>query len=159
MHQLSMHSPFGDLTIFADGEAIIALDWGWTPDQMPNTVLRETKRQLDAYFDGELERFELTLAPDGTDFQRSVWARMSKIPYSETMTYGEMAVELATMPQPIGGACGANPIPIIIPCHRVLATGGNMGGYSGEGGIETKKALLVLEGNLPFKQDDLFTYI
>ena len=158
MHQLSMHSPYGDLTLFADDDALLALDWGWAPDQAPSPLLREAKRQLDAYFDGDLQAFDLPLDPAGTPFQQRVWQEMQKIPYGKTTTYGEMAQLLNTAAQPLGSACGANPLPIIIPCHRVLATGDGLGGYSGEGGTATKKALLVLEGALLLEVPDLFSY-
>ena len=148
MAQLSMHTPHGDLTIFDDDEgALIALDWGWTPDQQKTNLLIEAKRQLDLYFDGELTKFDLPLGPDGTAYQKKVWAVMNDIAYGQTMTYGDVAKELGSAPQAVGNACGANPLPIIQPCHRVLAAGGKIGGYSGEGGAETKAAFLALEGN------------
>lgn len=148
MAQLSMHTPHGDLTIFDDDEgSLIALDWGWTPDQQKTDLLLEAKRQLDLYFDGELTDFDLPLDPYGTPFQKKVWAVMNSIAYGETMTYGDIAKELGSAAQAVGNACGANPLPIIQPCHRVLAAGGKIGGYSGEGGAETKMAFLALEGN------------
>ncbi len=148
MAQLSMHTPHGDLTLFDnDKGSLIALDWGWAPLQQKTNLLVEAKRQLDLYFDGELTRFDLPLAPDGTAFQKKIWAAMNAIPYGETMTYGDIAKKIGTAAQAVGNACGANPLPIVQPCHRVLAAGGKIGGYSGEGGAETKAALLALEGN------------
>lgn len=148
MAQLSMHTPHGDLTIFDDDDgAIVALDWGWAPEQLPTDILLETKRQLDLYIDGSLKSFTLSLKPEGTPFQRSVWDILQTIPYGDTLTYGDIAKKLKSAAQAVGKACGTNPIPIIIPCHRVLAAGGKIGGYSGEGGTQTKEALLALEGN------------
>ena len=144
---LSLHTPIGDLTVFDDGgSAIIALDWGWVEGQEPTPLLQEAKRQLDLYFDGDLTKFDLPLAPHGTAFQNKVWQEMVKIPAGKTMSYGEIAVRLSSGARPVGTACGRNPIPIIIPCHRVVASGGALGGYSGEGGTVTKTSLLALEG-------------
>ncbi len=152
MYQLSMHSPVGDLTLTeADGQ-IIALDWGWGPDEFG--LVRETpllvtaREQLDAYFDGDLQNFDLPLAPDGTPHQQNVWRVMSAIPYGQTRTYGELATELGSGSRAVANACGRNTIPIIIPCHRVVAAGGKLGGYSGDGGVETKKQLLNIEALL-----------
>ena len=143
-----MHTPHGDLTLFDDDHgALIALDWGWAPEQQKTDVLLEAKRQLDLYFDGELTSFSLPLAPDGTEHQKKVWAVMNDIPYGETLSYGELAKKIGSAAQAVGNACGANPLPILQPCHRVLAAGGKIGGYSGEGGAETKAAFLALEGN------------
>ncbi len=144
MPQKSMHSPIGDLTISSDDGALVALDWGWARDQASDDLLERAKSQLDAYFDGKAETFDLPLAPAGTDFQQRVWTVMNSISYGKTMSYGEIAKALNSAARAVGMACGANPIPIIIPCHRVLAVN-SMGGYSGEGGVETKVALLRLE--------------
>ncbi|MBT7758113.1 MAG: methylated-DNA--[protein]-cysteine S-methyltransferase, partial [Rhodospirillaceae bacterium] len=127
MSQLSMHSPVGDLTISINDGAVVALDWGWARDQADDDLLQRTKSQLDSYFDGDLQDFDLPLQPAGTDFQRRVWALMERISYGDTMTYGEMAKALNSAARAVGMACGANPIPLIIPCHRVLAANG-MGG-------------------------------
>jgi methylated-DNA-[protein]-cysteine S-methyltransferase len=142
-----MHSPIGDLTISAEDGALVALDWGWARDQSSDALLDRAKAQLEAYFDGKAETFDLPLSPAGTAFQQRVWTLMQTISYGKTMSYGEMADTLSSAARAVGMACGANPIPVIIPCHRVLAASG-MGGYSGEGGVETKVALLRLEGVL-----------
>ena len=146
MPQLSLHSPVGDLTISSEDDALVAIDWGWGRDQTRSTVLQEAKDQLEAYFDGKLKRFKLPLKPAGTDFQRQVWRLMEKIPYGKTRSYGDLAALLGSGARPVGTACGRNPLPIVIPCHRVLAAGGGLGGYSGAGGLDTKSALLELEG-------------
>ena len=111
--------------------------------------MEETGRQLAAYFDGKLRDFDLPLNPRGDEFQQSVCRLMLEIPYGETTTYGAIAEKLDTYGQPVGQACGGNSIPIIIPCHRVLAVDG-IGGYSGDGGVERKIELLKLEGGFPF---------
>ncbi len=149
MPQLSMHSPVGDLTISAEDDKIVAVDWGWGSQQTKTPLLVEAKRQLDDYFDGKLTKFKLPLDPAGTEFQRAVWRLMSKIPQGRTETYGALAKKLDASAQAVGTACGRNPLPILIPCHRVLGAGGKLGGYSGSGGLDTKTALLQLEGALP----------
>jgi methylated-DNA-[protein]-cysteine S-methyltransferase len=102
-------------------------------------------RQLDAYFAGKLRQFDLPMHPEGTDFRRRLWRAMTDIPYGETRTYGDLARVAGGSPRAVGGACGANPLPILIPCHRVLAAGGRFGGYSGAGGLATKRVLLDIE--------------
>ncbi|WP_428648578.1 methylated-DNA--[protein]-cysteine S-methyltransferase [Roseibium sp.] len=104
---------------------------------------------MRAFLDGRLKNFDLPLAPKGGELHQAVFKAMQAIPYGQTRTYGDLAKELGTYGQPIGQACGANPIPIIIPCHRILSATG-LGGYSGQGGTETKIALLKLEGGFPF---------
>ncbi|WND03671.1 methylated-DNA--[protein]-cysteine S-methyltransferase [Temperatibacter marinus] len=150
MPQLSLHTPIADITLYEHQEKIVALDWGWVEDQEKSPLLLEAKNQLDAYFDGQLTSFDLPLDPYGTDHQKRVWTRMASIQYGETMSYGALAKNLSSSAQAVGTACGRNPIPIILPCHRVVATGEKgsekwLGGYSGDGGIWTKKALLILE--------------
>jgi len=142
--QISLHSPLGDISISEDDGAIVAIDWGWGRDQMPTPLLKDAAKQLNAYFDGTLKAFDLPLRPYGTAFQQRVWKQMLKIPFGKTLTYGEMAEKLKSGARPVGTACGRNPIPILIPCHRVVAASG-LGGYSGDGGLETKVALLALE--------------
>jgi methylated-DNA-[protein]-cysteine S-methyltransferase len=146
MPQLSMHSPVGDLTISEEEGAIVALDWGWGRDQSENEILKRAVQQLNEYFDRTRQMFELPLKPEGTSFDKKVWREMLRIPFGEVQTYGVLAKRLEAPARAIGTACGRNPIPVIIPCHRVVATGG-LGGYSGAGGVETKLALLGLEGN------------
>ena len=158
MAQISLNSPVGAITIFAFEDQIVALDWGFVEETESCSVLEEAKKQLAAYFAGKLDRFDLPLAPDGTDFQKTVWQAMCDIPMGKTATYKELA-ETAGSPkafQSVGTACGLNPIPIIIPCHRVLASNNKPGGYSGQGGLETKRALLKIEGvDLPLPSDQV----
>ena len=126
--------------------ALTRLNWGledW-PDAETG-VLAEASAQLTAYFEGTREVFDLPLSPRGGAFQQRFLAALSAIPFGQTRTYGDLAKELDVSPQSIGQACGANPIPIIIPCHRVLAADG-LGGFSGTDGIEAKVVLLKHEG-------------
>ncbi|MBO6757980.1 MAG: methylated-DNA--[protein]-cysteine S-methyltransferase [Roseibium sp.] len=146
---LSMTTPVGQITLAEKLGAISTLQWGERPGSTSTPLLVEARRQLNAYFEGRLSEFDLPLAPDGTDFHLAVYDAMLDIPYGQTRTYGQIAADLDTYGQPIGQACGANPIPIIIPCHRVLAADG-LGGYSGRGGVDTKITLLKLEGGYPF---------
>ena len=148
MPQLSMHSPVGDLTISEEDGAIVSLDWGWGAIQTETPLLAKARDQLNAYFDGDRDGFALPLIPQGTRFQQQVWAEMRRIPYGETATYGDLATNLGSAARAVGQACGHNPLPILIPCHRVVGGDNRLGGYSGEGGAETKIALLRLEGAL-----------
>ena len=106
---------------------------------------RETIRQLRAYFAGELEAFDLPLAPQGTPFQLAVWKRLCEIPYGETISYGELARRIGNpnASRAVGLANGSNPIPIVIPCHRVIGSNGKLTGYGG--GLPIKEKLLALE--------------
>ncbi len=142
-------SPYGVLTVSEENEAIVKVDWKSPEVAGSSPLLEETRKQLAAYFDGDLKAFDLPLAPRGDAFQQAVCDAMLEIPYGETTTYGAIAEKLGTYGQPVGQACGGNSIPIIIPCHRVLAVDG-IGGYSGEGGVERKIELLKLEGGFPF---------
>ena len=144
MPQLSMHTPIGDITISEDEGKIVSIDWGWARDQKATPLLKEAKRQMDAYFDGTLEEFDLPLKVEGTPFQKQVWREMLKIPAGRTRTYGDIAKRLNASAQSVGTACGRNRFPVVIPCHRVVAANG-LGGYSGAGGVDTKIALLELE--------------
>jgi methylated-DNA-[protein]-cysteine S-methyltransferase len=145
-------SPVGRLAIEADHDNLTRLRWtdeaerAAEPARSP--VLREAARQLDLYFARRLTRFDLPLDARGTDFQRRVWAAMSAIPYGETATYGGLAAMLGSGPRAVGTACGRNPIPIVVPCHRVLASGGREGGFSGGSGLPTKRQLLAIEGTV-----------
>jgi len=152
MSQLSMHTPVIDLTITELEDTIIAVDWGWSPFQGSSPLLREAKRQLNLYFDGKLKEFDLPLNPMGTRHQEKVWQAMMDIPYGEVTTYGALAKSIGSAAQPVGTACGRNPLPVLVPCHRVVGSGGSFGGYSGDGGLYTKRALLVLEGALSVEE-------
>jgi methylated-DNA-[protein]-cysteine S-methyltransferase len=114
----------------------------WREDR---AFFSETIRQLRAYFEGELREFNLPLAPEGTEFQMRVWQNLREIPYGETISYGQLATRLGNpkASRAVGLANGTNPIPIIIPCHRVIGSDGSLVGYGG--GLENKKILLALE--------------
>ncbi len=140
-----MTSPVGPLTIWAGPTGITALDWEHCPDADCPAFLAEAKDQLLAYFTRDRQTFDLPLTPRGSAFQLDFYAALCAIPYGETRTYGDLAKTLNVSAQAIGQACGANPIPILIPCHRVLGANG-LGGFSGAGGVEAKVALLKLEG-------------
>jgi methylated-DNA-[protein]-cysteine S-methyltransferase len=146
MSYRSLSSPLGDLTIFETEEKLVALEWGRVEGGKTTPLLEQVEQQLDEYFDGKRRVFDLPLAPDGSAFQQKVWTALRRIPYGCVSSYGAVASEVNSAPRAIGGACGRNPLPIIIPCHRVLASSGMLGGYSGLDGLETKKFLLALEG-------------
>ena len=137
---------FGRLGIVEEGEVIVALVWGDVECDPDTPLQREAAAQLRAYDEGRLQQFDLPYRINGSEFQRRVCDAMFAIPFGETRTYGELAKELGYSAQAIGGGCGGNPIPIIIPCHRVLGANGRMVGFSGAGGVETKVALLRHEG-------------
>jgi methylated-DNA-[protein]-cysteine S-methyltransferase len=141
---LSLHTPVGDLSAAEDDGAIVSVDWGWGRDQDETALLRRAREQLHAYFDGTLTEFDLPLAPVGSPYRQRVWKALLAIPYGATRTYLDIVQVAGGSPRSVGGANGANPIPIIIPCHRVVATTG-IGGYSGGDGLPTKRALLALE--------------
>jgi len=145
MPSLSIPGPIGQLTIDESNDAIVAIRWADAPAGNGSPLLAEAARQFAAYFDGKLSRFDLPLATSGTAFDRRVRTAMQAIPYGETRTYSDLAHATDSGPRAIGGACGRNPIPIIVPCHRVLARSG-LGGYSGGAGLATKQRLLALEG-------------
>lgn len=153
-----LSTPVGQLRIRTDGAAVIAVDWTEDdPAAAPSGLLAEAALQIDAYFAGRLRRFDLPLAPAGTEHDRAVWNAMCAIPFGDVRTYGAIAAEIGSAPRAVGTACGRNPIPVIIPCHRIVAAGRRLGGYSGRGGGATKQALLRLEGYPPGGQADLFT--
>lgn len=144
MFERTMDSPVGKLRVTEVDGAITAVNWG--QGRMDDTpLLQDAVRQLQDYFAGERESFDLPLRVDGSEFQQAVCDAMSAIPFGYTRTYGEIAKDLGVPAQAVGGACGGNPIPIIIPCHRVMGAKG-LTGFSGAGGVETKVALLRLEG-------------
>ncbi len=145
MPSVSLDTQIGPLTIDSHAGEIWRLRWCDAPEGAQTPELSEARRQLAAYFDGKLTEFDLPLSVRGSDFQRDVCDAMLAIPFGETRTYGDLSADLGAPAQAIGGACGGNPIPVIIPCHRILGTA-SLGGFSGLGGIETKVWLLRHEG-------------
>jgi methylated-DNA-[protein]-cysteine S-methyltransferase len=147
---IAIDSPVGRLTVSATPQAIVSIAWSDDPQGEPNALLTEARRQLEAYFAGRLTRFDLPLTITGSPFDKRVWEAMRQIPYGQTRSYGELAMEVGSGPRAIGGACGRNRIPLVIPCHRVLASNG-LGGFSGGAGLPTKQMLLALEGHISSK--------
>jgi methylated-DNA-[protein]-cysteine S-methyltransferase len=148
-----IESPLGPLLLVADdaglrqilfvnGRRAAQPESSWKEDEAP---FSETIRQLHNYFAGELENFDLPLAPEGTPFQLSVWRRLCDIPYGATVSYGELANRIGNTKacRAVGLANGSNPIPIVIPCHRVIGSNGKLTGYGG--GLPIKEKLLALE--------------
>lgn len=147
MPALTVSSPVGNLTVHERGGAIVALNWDGANGEPENetALLARARDQLGDYFAGERRDFDLPLAPSGTEFMQALWRALRRIPYGRTLTYGELARTTGTAPRAAGLACGRNPIAIVIPCHRVVAADGKLTGYSGGGGIATKRRLLDLE--------------
>ena len=146
MPHISFATPFGDLSLFEEKGALVAVEWGRAGGGKPTPLLKRARKQLDEYFDGKRTKFDLPLAPQGTDFQKRVWAAIARIPYGQTASYGDVAHQVDSGPRAVGGACGRNPLGVIVPCHRVLGSQGRIGGWSGIGGLAAKKQLLRLEG-------------
>ncbi|MEI4484645.1 methylated-DNA--[protein]-cysteine S-methyltransferase [Frigidibacter sp. MR17.14] len=144
MATLAVGSPYGRLTVTEANGRITHLRWGGPDEGPPSALLVEAAAQLQAYFDGRLRVFDLPLDL-GTGFAARFRQALIDIPFGQTRSYGEIARDLGISAQAAGQACGGNPIPIIVPCHRVLGTG-HLGGFSAPGGVETKIALLRHEG-------------
>jgi len=148
-HTVSLDSPIGALRLFASGEALVGV---YLPDQrVPferareearHPVLERAREQLTEYFAGARKAFELPLGPRGTEFQREVWRALGAIPFGATRSYGELAkgIGRASASRAVGGANGQNPIAVIVPCHRVIGSGGALTGYAG--GLARKEWLL-----------------
>ncbi|TXH94002.1 MAG: methylated-DNA--[protein]-cysteine S-methyltransferase [Pseudorhodobacter sp.] len=136
-------TPLGPVTLHADAARLTALEWRAEPGES-SPLLDEAADQLLAYFAGRLTRFDLPF-DWGAGLQEQVRRAMAAIPIGETRTYGEIARAVGAPAQAVGQACGANPLPILIPCHRVLGAKG-LGGFSAKGGVETKVWLLRHEG-------------
>ena len=149
MISVSIETPVGAIVVTEKDGHIVRVRWSRESHGGNAPVLDEARQQIAAYFRSELTRFDLPLRPGGGEFQRRVCDAMSAIPFGETRTYGDLARELETPPQAVGQGCGHNPIPIIIPCHRVLGAN-DLGGFSGGQGIETKEKLLRHEGAFPY---------
>jgi methylated-DNA-[protein]-cysteine S-methyltransferase len=143
--RLTLDSPLGRLVVEERDGALVSLSFGGEEAHDETPLLTRASAQLLDYFAGKRRHFDLPLAPQGTPFQRALWQALCAIPYGELRTYGEIAAALGSVPRAVGGACGRNPIPIIIPCHRVVAAGA-LGGFSGGEGRATKQKLLALEG-------------
>ena len=163
---LVVPSSVGPLTLTAEEGVLVAIDFGApadcadaayadpadgaAPAPPADSVLAEATRQLSAYFAGELRQFDLRLRPSGTPFQLTVWQALRRIPYGETVTYGELArgIGRPTAARAVGSANHHNPLPIIVPCHRVIGADGTLTGYAG--GLGVKSALLAVESGQPY---------
>ncbi|HEX6981620.1 MAG TPA: methylated-DNA--[protein]-cysteine S-methyltransferase [Balneolaceae bacterium] len=152
-NQTFYSSPVGILHLTANDEWLTAAHFsdekpGTSAHQSDHAVIQQAVRQLDEYFEGRRTTFDLPLAPAGTDFQQSVWTKLQEISFGQTITYGELAERLGDMNKvrAVGKANGQNPIPVIIPCHRVIGADNKLVGYAG--GIERKRYLLQHEGAL-----------
>lgn len=142
MGRLTVPSPLGPLTLTAAGGRLTTLDWQDAGATDADPVLAAAAEQLAAYFAGRLTAFDLSVAPAGTPFQQRVWQAMREIPFGAAASYGGLALQLGSSARAVGGACARNSLPIVIPCHRILASRGSLGGYSGGVGLETKRWLL-----------------
>jgi len=145
-------SPVGPLLLAGDARALTRVHFQGAPHPLtPPPEWRHeaapfagVTRELAEYFAGERRAFSVPLAPQGSEFQRSVWRALVAIPYGETMSYGELARRVGSVARAVGLANGANPLPIIVPCHRVIGADGSLTGFGG--GLAIKRALLELEG-------------
>lgn len=149
-------TPIGTLRLVGDQDSVDRIDlpnraaeppeaaWRAANGALP-AALAEAKRQLEEYFAGERQEFDLPLASRGTEFQRRVWNELRRIPFGETISYGELAARIGkpTASRAVGAANGRNPLPVVVPCHRVIGHDGKLGGYGG--GLPTKQRLLDLE--------------
>jgi methylated-DNA-[protein]-cysteine S-methyltransferase len=153
---VTLPSPIGDLTLVANGGHLTGLYMDAQQHRPAATRFGEVGNpadepfasaagQLAAYFAGDLQAFDLPLAPAGTEFQLRVWSALQRIPYGQTWSYGELARHVGSASRAVGLANGKNPIALIIPCHRVIGSDGSLTGYGG--GLDRKRYLLKLEGN------------
>ncbi len=164
IHTTLIDSPVGPLFLAASNEGLHAIEFhdnkhpvkrsaNWREGD--NTVLRKAHEQLDEYFAGKRHAFDLPLSPAGTEFQLKVWTTLASIPYGETISYAQLATRIGkpSAMRAVGAANGRNPLPIVLPCHRVIGADGALTGFGG--GLPTKQFLLKLEGALP-EEFDLF---
>ena len=145
MNAIVVETPVGALRVVAAHGQIVSVGWGGMAEGPETPELRCAREQIAAYFDGRRMDFDLPLQPAPPGLAARTRAALQAIPHGETRSYGDLAKALGVSAQAVGQACGANPLPVIVPCHRVLGANG-LGGYSGAGGIETKVALLRHEG-------------
>ena len=159
-----LETPIGKLLVAGDAEGLrqIRFEGEGANEPDPNWIrdddaLAEPIAQLEAYFAGGLREFDLVLAPRGTDFQLSVWRALDEIPYGETTSYGALAARIGRPSafRAVGAANGANPLPIVLPCHRVIGSNGALVGFGG--GLEVKEALLDAERRRVSDQSELFS--
>jgi methylated-DNA-[protein]-cysteine S-methyltransferase len=161
LYMETLDTPIGTLVLAADAEGLRHIEFpsnrhpvsreGWVPgaEGIAASIIEMTSQQLREYFEGARRDFELPLAPRGTDFQMQVWYALATIPFGATWSYGELArvIGKPDAMRAVGAANGRNPLPIVLPCHRVIGADGSLTGFGG--GLPTKEALLRLEGALP----------
>lgn len=149
MPSIDLDTPTGPVRVISDGNALVRVFWiddPSPPRDDADAVSRETAAQLRAYFDARLTRFDLPLRfVGGGGLDRAVWQAMCDIPHGEVWTYGDLAAKTGGVARAVGGACGRNPIPIVVPCHRVVGANGKLVGFSGGQGVATKAWLLDFE--------------
>jgi methylated-DNA-[protein]-cysteine S-methyltransferase len=151
MPRAVLDTPIGPLGLVASDTALqgVLFEGGGIRPEGSSPVLDEATRQLDAYFQGDLEAFDVPLELNGSEFQRSCWLALASIPYGQTVSYGEQARRLGLgndAARAVGAANGQNPLPIVLPCHRVIGANGSLTGFGG--GLEVKRFLLEHEGAL-----------
>jgi methylated-DNA-[protein]-cysteine S-methyltransferase len=151
MPRTVVNTPIGPLGLIASAVALegVVFDGGRIRAEGSAPVLDEAERQLTAYFEGELATFDLPLELHGTDFQRQCWLALATIPYGQTVSYGEQARRVglgSDKARAVGAANGSNPLPIVLPCHRVISADGSLTGFGG--GLQVKRFLLEHEGAL-----------
>ncbi len=160
MQWIEVPTPIGAFGLAAEADQITMVHFGGIGREPialdPAPVLRETADQLKAYFAGQLTEFDVPLAPPGgTAFERAVWAQIAAVPYGETITYGEIARAVGNgavdAARAVGTACNHNPVPVIVPCHRVIGAGGKLVGFGG--GLDRKRFLLQLEATVSMERD------
>jgi methylated-DNA-[protein]-cysteine S-methyltransferase len=159
VHYLTLESPIGTLTVAAGATALHAIEFAHNRHPQPRAdwvrgdtaLLRQAADQLRAYFAGQRRHFELPLAPQGTEFQRAAWQALAAIPFGETRSYAQQAAALGkpAATRAVGAANGRNPLPIVLPCHRVIGANGALTGFGG--GIEVKRWLLAHEAGAGFR--------
>lgn len=152
-HYQFLNSPIGRLRLVSDGKQLLRIEFEGSQQQdgeeCADPVLSACAQQLGEYFDGQREHFELPLGARGTDFQQRVWQALADIPHGETRSYRDIAQAIGkpTAMRAVGAANGRNPLPIVVPCHRVIGADGSLTGFAG--GLQAKTCLLQLEGILP----------
>jgi methylated-DNA-[protein]-cysteine S-methyltransferase len=151
---MTINSPLGSLQLLSDGDHLTAINFpgrhSEAPDSAsPDSVLLAARTQLEEYFVGRRQRFDLPLAASGTPFQQSVWQALAAIPWGEVRSYRDIACAIGKPKavRAVGAANGRNPLPIVVPCHRVIGADGSLTGFGG--GLPLKVQLLTLEGSYP----------